>query len=565
MFYNKCNYSIFLMLSIFFLSFFSSNASASTESLCGDIAGMYTSNQKERKTVNRKGFSFARHLNKSDVYCEVKCHDKDAAIASICAEMDANGVPTTTNYWRYTGNDYIFNNQLISIVFEDKKRNETYRLYAETDDELCKKIVQKAKLGIVSANASNAYPSIYHYSGSYLIDKSLRGEKTQQGLGCGFEYVGTYDNEGKKILRGTNFYGYMTVDAEPKEIAEQSCKVGQEFNEDKQLCEFPEPVPSESCKAGVVISEILNEKSKVNLINYNECEAKQEGDLKVLNSIDGDKCLYMEFKLTGNKGLDYMYKIKDSDRCETHERVTCENDAVLNEEYNVCVRPELEDGERSENPEDPDNYENTNPDDLAGGSLGEGEYVQCDEYPKLDGMQKETICNVYGENGEYKRPALVIEYPEGVYNPNICANGLTGSNCDKDPNAGGSIDAGNSNVLSGVNDIENLLKGSGVYNINYDNIGEDIFSEGEEGEGESIIDIGESLTNHDKVLSESGTCPAPKEIILFENVVFAGKHIEKKFEFSYELFCDFSSKYKDIYIALFIMMLSIDFIRRVRK
>ncbi|HDI3182391.1 TPA: hypothetical protein PMB34_003437 [Vibrio cholerae] len=186
------------MLSIFFLSFFSSNASASTESLCGDIAGMYTSNQKERKTVNRKGFSFARHLNKSDVYCEVKCHDKDAAIASICAEMDANGVPTTTNYWRYTGNDYIFNNQLISIVFEDKKRNETYRLYAETDDELCKKIVQKAKLGIVSANASNAYPSIYHYSGSYLIDKSLRGEKTQQGLGCGFEYVGTYDNEGKK-------------------------------------------------------------------------------------------------------------------------------------------------------------------------------------------------------------------------------------------------------------------------------------------------------------------------------------------------------------------------------
>ncbi|MCX8773444.1 hypothetical protein NOK96_21405 [Vibrio parahaemolyticus] len=563
MFYNKCNYSIFLMLSIFFLSFFSSNASAA---ICEDIKGKYTSNSQESRPITKgTTISFAKHLNNSNVYCEVMCHDKYGK--GLCLATDAQRNPTTYSYWRYTGNDYVFNNELKSIDFKDLDTKELYKLYAKSNDELCEKLANRATVdnNIVSTNTSSVYNAIYSPSGWYYMDKSLGGSSATTGLNCKFQYYGTDGNEGKNITKSVVFYGYQTSEGKAPEIASQSCLSGQVFNEDKQLCEFPEPVPSESCKAGVVISETLNPNSEVNLINYNGCQAKQEGDLKVLNSVDGGKCLYIEFKLTGNKGFDYMYKIKDSDRCETHERVTCENDAVLNEEYNVCVKPELEDGEKSENPEDPDNYENTNPDDLAGGSLGEGEYVQCDEYPKLDGMQKETICNVYGENGEYKRPALVIEYPEGVYNPNICANGFTGSNCDKDPNAGGSIDVGNSSVLSGVNDIENLLRGNGEYLIDYDNIGEDPFSEGEEGEGESIIDIGESLTNHDKILSESGTCPAPKEIVLFENVVFAGKHIEKKFEFSYELFCDFSSKYKDIYIALFIMMLSIDFIRRVRR
>ncbi|ODP98406.1 hypothetical protein BGL48_12595 [Salinivibrio sp. SS3] len=557
------------MISIFFVFAFSLNAnasaSASTESLCRDIAGKYASSNKEKRIITRgSSISFAKHINKSDVYCEVQCDDK-TRWRTCTAFYDDFNRKYAVSYWGFTGNDYSFNNQLKSIIFEDKKRNETYRLHAKTNNELCEKIVQKAKAGIFSANSSSPYLKIFNPKGSYVIDKSLGGEDSTSGLGCIFEYAGTHDNKDKKSKRGAIFYGYMNVDAETKEIAERSCKAGQEFNEDKQVCEFPEPVASESCKKGVVISETLNPKSKVNLISYNGCEAKQSGDLKVLNSVDENKCLYIEFELTGNKSFEYMYKIKDSDRCETHERVKCEHGAVLNEEYNVCVKPELEDDEKSENPEDPDNYENTNPDDLAGGNLGEGEYVQCDEYPKIEGMQKETICNVYGENDEYKRPALVIEYPEGVYNPNICANGFTGSNCDKDPNAGGSIDVGNSNVLSGVNDIESLLRGNGEYLIDYDNVGEDPFSEDEEGEGESLIDIGESLTNHDKILSESGTCPAPKEIVLFENVVFAGKHIEKKFEFSYELFCDFSSKYKDIYIALFIMMLSIDFIRRVRK
>lgn len=565
MFYNKCNYSIFLMLSIFFLSVFSSNASASTENLCGDIAGQYTSAYPEERMITRgSNISFAKHLNKSDVYCEVQCHNKSEW--GMCASFyNEFGQEYAAFHWRYTGNDYVFSNLVRSIIFNDKKAGEQYRLYAKTDEELCSKIADKAKRGSISANSSGVYSSIYVSSGPYYIDKSVEATKTTTGLSCKFEFAGTDANEGKIIQRDTVFYGYLVSESEPAEIAQKSCRAGEVFNEDKQMCEFPEPQASESCKADVIVTQTILMTSVSGLLNINGCEAKYTGEPEIYKSIDNQKCVRMQFKLTGNGALSYMYTLRDSDMCEAEEMAVCENDAVLNKEYNVCVKPELEDGEKSESLEDPDNYENTNPDDLMNGNLGEGEYVQCDEYPKLEGMQKETICNVYSENGEYKRPALVIEYPDGVYNPNICANGYTGNNCDKDPNAGGSIDAGNSSVLSGVNDIENLLKGNGVYNIDYNSIGEDPFSEGEEGEGESIIDIGESLTNHDKILSESGTCPAPKEIVLFENVVFAGKHIEKKFEFSYELFCDFSSKYKDIYIALFIMMLSIDFIRRVRR
>lgn len=543
---------------------FSTNSHASAEDTCKSLAGI---------TVHFDESFNVYDINDPRTYTEfagdTKCEIVPKGMGTISGSRVQADWVATGSVWKIEVIAYY------TLLKKNGLNNETKTAQANTQKKLCEEIVRldldeyyaQTSTGKWTSLDQDANESGSSRTSSIIINSEATGYSPDD-LKCKYtrERTGTSDT-GKISYQYKSFYDVYEL---YNETRLNDCPSG--TVREGAICVIPEREESSSCKAD--IEEVINgTKANAENISIYNCHFERQ-KTEYMSSDKPKECLIVTYKSSGRESTTNDYKIRDEDTdgCEV-EPTKCEVDFSYDYDASRCFSdagdyasydPELEEAPTEKLPEEEEELPPVREGEAGEvADLEDGQYVECEE------NTGDIICNIYDSDGSYSSPAPVEHYPDGTpVSDDICWNGMTGSNCSNDPNVGGSIpNSGNDNDISGINDsLNDLLTSNGEIMIDYDKVGDEYGNDGDgdgDGGGEDDLLFEDELEKNKGSLNEIGECPIPTPVIFFEGVNFLGGNIEKEFLLEYTIICDFGDKYKDIYIAIFVMMLGLGFVKRL--
>ena len=494
-------------------------------------------------------------------------------------------------FWMYTGEEYI-KKENVYVELEQYRGSGKKTIYAKNKTELCEKLVAPAQQNYFAKNsAPNTYdvtPFWNPYRHAKITSSKGDTSTSKYKAYCQFEYLDEYKNA--TSTRSVIIYDIKTYEPATGGPIENlgACENGQERNEITLECELPPRKENTKCeKDATRVIEPVGILPLEN-ISYNGCHMTKVKSSYYSAQIS-KKCLSVEYKATGLEARegDYTYKKSDLSDClhEIEKSKKCLDGFYYDYDSGMCYsleyRPydpdvvtddfEPEKIAEGEEPEKPSEREET--DVESEHELKEGEHIKCEKVGNE--FEKETVCSVVDNADNYIRPAPLDEYPkDSAPSEGLCGNGFTGTNCDQEPvfggskgdasNGGASEAGGSSDGTEGVEGkLDEYLQTNEVTQIDYDSVGENIDKD-EEGE-DSAIDLASLLKKNKGTLLETAECPEPTTIKFFEGAEFFGAAIEKEFTLSYEYVCQFGDNYRNIYLNMFLLLLAIDLIRRLKS
>ncbi|MDG2652038.1 hypothetical protein P7M03_16705 [Vibrio parahaemolyticus] len=484
--------------------------------------------------------------------------------------------------WVLTGETYEPPKNKIYVTVVHRTSKHTKDIYADNKEELCKKLIEPAKNDYF---AKNSYPDKYNtinlYGGGYHhgIIHSLESEDSSywNKAYCNFKYYDSY-TDSATLTKSVVIYDIASYT--PPTDANEPCPSGQTRDPDTLQCAMPERVKNDKCESGIEKEFSPIKINPLSNVSQGGCHLEKVSVSFAAHNLP-KKCVKAKYVSTGKLAREDDYIYKASDYCAADEAPSCIDGFEYYDDHGKCYS---NDGTyKSYNPSliDEDTYE---PEKLIEGATdlpqkreeeeaeqqykpSENEGIKCEQVGNE--FEKETVCSIVNENGDYVRPASREEYPSDIeISSGICGNGYTGRNCDEEPRLGGS-NGGASNgtndrgTTESVNDnLEGYLGADKVYNIDYDSIGDSTTSD--DNEEKPSVDIAQLFKDNKGTLQEVAECPAPSSIVFFEGVEFLGTSIEKEFTLSYENVCDFGNNYKNIYLNILLLLLALDLIRKMR-